>query len=56
MKIISKWDKTLFQKGAASTTFISKWGRDSSFKVGQCLFQSGAKFYFEVGQSFQSGA
>ena len=23
---------------------ISKWGRDSYFKVDHCLFQSGAKF------------
>ena len=28
---------------------ISKWGRDSYFRVGKCLFQSGAKL-------FQSGA
>ena len=35
IKIISKWDKKLFQSEAASITFY--------FKVGQCLFQSGAK-------------
>ena len=29
----------LFQSGAS---VFSKWGRDSYFKVGQCLFQSGA--------------
>ena len=41
-KGISKWgtfDNLLFQSGAS---VISKWGRDSYFKVSQCLFQSGA--------------
>ena len=33
---------------------ISKWG--NYIKVGQKLFQNGAKFYFKVGQLFQSGA
>ena len=49
-KIISKWDKTLFQKGAASTTFY--------FKVGQRqFFQSGSMFISKWGKIlFRSGA
>ena len=58
--------------GQLQQPFISKWakvilkgGRDSYFKVCQCLFQSGAKVgkllqsgtkcYFKLGQLFQSG-
>ena len=55
-KVISKWgsfDNLLFQGGES---VILKWGRDSYFKVGQKLLLSGAKFYFKVGQLFQSGA
>lgn len=51
-------------------TVISMWDRDSYLQVGQCLFQtrakvfpkwgqllqSGAKYYFRVGQLFQSEA
>ena len=55
IKVISKWgsfDSILFHSGA---NVILKWGRDSYFKVRQCLFQSGAiiwkwgKSYFKVG-------
>ena len=47
--IFSKQGKKLFQSGAASTTFfISKWDRDSCFKL--------VNAYFKVGQNlFQSG-
>ena len=41
-KIISKWDKTLFQKGAASTTFYFKGGQRQ-------LFQSGSMFISKWG-------
>ena len=48
--------------GQLRQPFISKWERDSYFKVGQCLFESGTiiskwgKNYFKVGQLRQSGA
>ena len=56
IKTISKWgsfDNLLLQSGAE--TVISKWV-NVYFKVGQRLFQSGAKCYFKVGQLFQNGA
>ena len=51
--IISKWgsfDKPLFQSGQVLFQSGAEWGK-SCFKVVQ-LLQSGAKFYFKVGQLF----
>ena len=42
----------LFQSGAS---VISKRGRDSYFKVGQSLFQKGAKIISKLGSYFKVG-
>ena len=54
-KAISKWDSfdnLLFQSG---TSVVSKRGRDSCFKVGQSLFQGGAKVISKWGSYFKAG-
>ena len=53
-KIISKWDKTLFQKGAASTTFYFKVGQRQLFQSGSMFISKWGKRYFKVGQNFIS--
>ena len=49
------WEQIYYFK--VGQKVISKWGRNSYFKVGQCFFQSGAKVisnwgsYLQVGQN-----
>ena len=55
---ISKWDRCYFKVGQrqlfqSGSLFMSKWGK-IKFESGQ-LLPSGEKYFFKVGQLFQSG-